>query len=67
MTVTPAAEIPLNKLTLPPGFKIEVWAEGLVGARQLAFNDDQSKLWVGTRGIGRVERQQVGGHGYLGE
>ena len=54
MTVTPAAEIPLSKLTLPPGFKIEVWAEGLVGARQIAMNDDQSKFWVGTRGIGRV-------------
>ena len=54
MTETPASEIPLDKLKLPKGFKIEVWATGVVGGRAMTFNDDQSKLWVGTRGIGRV-------------
>ena len=32
LTVTPAADIPLDKVKLPPGFKIEVWAAGLPGA-----------------------------------
>ena len=54
MTETPAAEIPLDRLKLPPGFKIEVWASGLVGGRAMALSGDQTKVWVGTRGIGRV-------------
>jgi hypothetical protein len=54
MTETAAADIPISKLKLPKGFKAEIWATGLVGARAMTFNDDQSKMWVGTRGIGRV-------------
>ena len=54
MTETPASEIPLDKLKLPKGFKIEVWATGVVGGRAMTFNDDQTKMWVGTRGIGRI-------------
>jgi glucose/arabinose dehydrogenase len=54
MTETPASEIPLDKLKLPKGFKAEVWATGLVGARAMTMNDDQTRMWVGTRGIGRV-------------
>jgi glucose/arabinose dehydrogenase len=54
MTETPESDIPLSKLKLPKGFKAEIWASGLVGARAMTFNDDQSKMWVGTRGIGRV-------------
>jgi glucose/arabinose dehydrogenase len=54
MTETQAGEVPLDKLKLPKGFKVEVWATGLVGARAMTMNDDQSKMWVGTRGIGRV-------------
>jgi glucose/arabinose dehydrogenase len=54
MTETPAADIPVSKLHLPKGFKAEIWASGLVGARAMTMNDDQTKMWVGTRGIGRV-------------
>lgn len=53
LTVTPPGDIPLNKLKLPPGFKIEVWAHGMPGARAMA-RGDQGKIYVGTRGIGRV-------------
>lgn len=54
LTETPAAEIPVNRLQLPPGFKVEVWAAGLPGGRAMALSDDQKKVWVGTRGLGRV-------------
>ena len=53
MTVTPASEIPINKLQLPPGFKAEIWATGIPGGRAMARGDD-GKIYVGTRGIGRV-------------
>ena len=53
LTVTPAAEIPLDKLKLPPGFKAEVWASGMPGARAMV-RGASGKVYVGTRGIGRV-------------
>lgn len=53
MTVTPASDIPINKLKLPPGFKIEVWATGMPGARAMALGDN-GKVYIGTRAIGRV-------------
>ncbi|GAP34340.1 PQQ-dependent sugar dehydrogenase [Piscinibacter sakaiensis] len=52
-TATPPGEIALDRLRLPPGFRIELWAHGLPGARAMA-RGDQGKLYVGTRGIGRV-------------
>jgi glucose/arabinose dehydrogenase len=54
LTETPAAEIPIKKARLPKGFKAEVWATGLPGGRAMAFSDDGKKVYVGTRGIGRV-------------
>jgi glucose/arabinose dehydrogenase len=54
MTETPAGEIPISKLKLPKGFKAEVWAAGLPGGRAMALSDDGKKVYVGTRGIGRV-------------
>src|SRR5260221_14051775 len=64
MTETPASEIPIAKLKLPKGFKAEIWATGLVGARAMTMNDDQTKMWVGTRAMGRVyersEERRVG-------
>ena len=54
LTETPASEIPLSRLQLPPGFKAEIWASGLPGGRAMAFSDSQKKMWVGTRGLGRV-------------
>ncbi|RTZ39251.1 sorbosone dehydrogenase family protein [Candidimonas sp. SYP-B2681] len=53
LTVTPASEIPIDKLSMPAGFKAEIWATGLPGGRAMARGDD-GKVYVGTRGIGRV-------------
>ena len=61
MTETPAAEIPIDKLKLPKGFKAEIWHTGLVGARAMTMNEDQTKMWVGTRGIGRVYEVSIEG------
>lgn len=54
MTETPAGEIPISKLKLPKGFKVEVWAAGLPGGRAMALSDSGKKVYVGTRAIGRV-------------
>jgi glucose/arabinose dehydrogenase len=53
MTVTPAAEIPVQNIKLPPGFKAEIWATGMPGARAMAMGDN-GKIYIGTRAIGRV-------------
>ncbi|HSD62018.1 MAG TPA: PQQ-dependent sugar dehydrogenase [Burkholderiales bacterium] len=53
MTETPANEIPLDKLKLPQGFKVEIWASGMPGARAMA-QGDKGKIYIGTRAIGRV-------------
>lgn len=54
LTATPADQIPIDKLELPAGFKVELWATGLPGGRAMAISDDGRKLWVGTRQLGRV-------------
>src|SRR5829696_6083506 len=54
MTETPPGEIPVSKLRVPAGFKVEIWASGIPGARAMARTDDGKKLYVGTRVIGRV-------------
>jgi len=53
MTETPASEIPITKLKLPRGFAVEIWASGMPGARAMA-RGPQGKVYIGTRGIGRV-------------
>jgi glucose/arabinose dehydrogenase len=53
LTETPADQIPLDKLKLPPGFKVELWATGMPGARAMA-QGDKGKIYIGTRAIGRV-------------
>jgi len=53
LTVTPAADIPVSKFKLPAGFKVELWATGIPGSREIAEGDN-GKYYVGTRGIGRV-------------
>jgi hypothetical protein len=52
-TATPPAEIALDRLKLPPGFKVELWAHGMPGARAMV-RGDQGRIYIGTRGIGRV-------------
>jgi glucose/arabinose dehydrogenase len=61
MTETPVGELPVAKLKVPQGFKIEVWAHGMPGARMMARNEDGSKVWVGTRTIGRVYEVSASG------
>lgn len=53
LTATPASEIPLQNFRLPAGFKAEVWATGMPGARAMV-RGDSGKIYIGTRGIGRV-------------
>ena len=53
MTETAAADIPVQNIKLPPGFKAEIWATVIPGGRAMARSDD-GKIYVGTRGIGRV-------------
>jgi len=40
-------EVPIEKITLPPGFKIEHYAT-VPNARQLALTDDGKVLFVGS-------------------
>lgn len=53
LTVTPPDKIPVDKIKLPTGFKVELWAHGLPGARTLV-RGDKGTIFVGTRVIGRV-------------
>ena len=53
VTATPASEIPIDKIKLPPGFKVEIWASGMPGGRAMARGDD-GKIYLGTRALGRV-------------
>lgn len=50
---TPASEIPIDKLKLPPGFKAEIWSTGTPGIRAMS-RGDSGKIYAGTRGLGRV-------------
>ncbi len=40
MTGRPASELPIDKLRVPAGFKVEVWADGVPEARSLALGDE---------------------------
>ncbi|WP_426954911.1 PQQ-dependent sugar dehydrogenase [Muricoccus radiodurans] len=53
LTATPAERIPLDQIRVPEGFRVEVWASGMPGARMMARGDDGT-IYVGTRTIGRV-------------
>ncbi len=43
-----ASVLPIDRLKLPPGFKIEVYADSVEGARSMAMGDNGT-LFVGTR------------------
>jgi glucose/arabinose dehydrogenase len=45
--------LPIDRLKLPDGFKIEVFADSFVGARSMELGDD-GRLFVGTRNVGTV-------------
>lgn len=53
LTATPAADIPIRNLKLPAGFKAEIWSHGAPGGRAMA-RSESGKIYIGTRGIGRV-------------
>ena len=48
MTATPASEIPISNFKLPRGFKAEIWADGMPGARAMTRGDN-GKIYIGTR------------------
>ncbi len=50
---TPAAKLPLAKLHVPDGFKVEVYASGVGNARSMRFGD-KGTLFVGTRALDKV-------------
>jgi glucose/arabinose dehydrogenase len=47
------AELPVEKVRLPPGFRIEVYTDGVPGARSMALSPGGT-LFVGTRDAGKV-------------
>jgi glucose/arabinose dehydrogenase len=49
----PANEIPLDKIKLPPGFEISLYAAGIPNARSMVFGANGT-LFVGTRFVGSV-------------
>src|SRR5262245_54077564 len=50
---TPASQIQVDKLKLPPGFKISVWADGINNARTMAWGS-KGTLFLGSRVAGNV-------------
>src|SRR5882757_10613823 len=46
-------KLPLDKIKLPSGFKIELWSSGHAGARTMVMGD-KGTMFMGTRIIGRV-------------
>jgi glucose/arabinose dehydrogenase len=53
LTGRPASELPVSKLRVPEGFKIEVWAEGVPEARSLALGD-KGTVFVSNRNLSNV-------------
>jgi len=50
---TPADKLPLDKIKLPAGFKVEVYSSGHPGARSMVMGS-KGTLFMGSRIIGRV-------------
>lgn len=50
---TPAAKLPIDKLHVPDGFKIEVFASGIANARSMALGD-KGTVFVGNRTLDKV-------------
>ena len=48
MTGRPTAELPIDKLKVPAGFKVEVWADGIPEARSLALGS-KGTVFVSNR------------------
>ena len=52
-TATPAADIPIDRLKLPPGFKVEIWSTGTPGVQAMS-RGESGKVYAVTRPSGRV-------------
>lgn len=50
---TAADKLPVNRLKLPPGFNIEVYASGLANARSMTLGD-KGTVFVGSRQVDKV-------------
>jgi hypothetical protein len=53
LTVTPLAEVPVSAIRVPAGFKVEVYAHGMPGARMMT-EGPRGTVFAGSRAIGRV-------------
>jgi glucose/arabinose dehydrogenase len=53
LTGRPAKELPVDKLKVPAGFKVEVWADGIPEARSLALGD-KGTVFVSNRNAKNV-------------
>jgi glucose/arabinose dehydrogenase len=53
MTGRSASELPINKLKVPAGFKVEVWAEGVPEARSMALGS-KGTVFVSNRNLSNV-------------
>ena len=53
LTGRPASELPIDKLKVPAGFKVEVWADGVPEARSLALGD-KGTVFVSNRNLSNV-------------
>ena len=53
LTVTAPADIPVERILVPAGFKVELWASGIPGSRAMV-RAPNGNVYVGTRGLGRV-------------
>jgi glucose/arabinose dehydrogenase len=53
LTGRPASELPVNKLRVPDGFKVEVWVDGVPEARSLALGD-KGTVFVSNRNLSNV-------------
>jgi glucose/arabinose dehydrogenase len=49
----PAGEIPVDKLKVPPGFRVSLWASGINNARAMTWGD-KGTLFVSSRVAGNV-------------
>src|SRR5439155_9516623 len=53
LPATPPEEVAHQEIEAPRGFKVELWAHGIPGARMMT-RGDKGTIFVGTRVIGRV-------------
>ena len=53
ISVAVAEKLPLDKIKLPPGFEIEIFAGDVINARQMVLGDEGT-LFVGSRKAGNV-------------